>query len=55
MKENNFQAAKTIFAKNEEKILEYDKYIEKCDYSIEIDNNSFIPYYLKGICKIINQ
>ena len=54
MKEENFQAAKTIFAKNEEKIFEYDKYIEKCDSSIELDNYSFIPYYLKGICKIMS-
>ena len=55
MKENNFQAAKTIFAKNEEKTLEYDKYIEKCDSSIELDNYSFIPYYLKGMCKILSK
>ena len=54
MKEVNFQAAKTIFAKNEEKIFEFDKYIEKCDSSIELDNYSFIPYYLKGICKIMS-
>ena len=33
---------------------EYEKYIEKCNLSIELDSESFIPYYLRGFCKILN-
>ena len=33
---------------------EYEKYIEKCNLSIKLDSESFIPYYLRGFCKILN-
>ena len=33
---------------------EYEKYIEISDLSIRLDDNSFIPYYLRGISKILN-
>ena len=52
--QNNFQEAKKYFVKNPEKEFEYDNYIEKCKAAIELDNYSFIPYYLNGICKIIS-
>ena len=45
---------KNIF-KREEKIFEIKKFIEKCDLSIECDENSFIPYYLRSLCKILNE
>ena len=51
---DNFQAAKDIFIKKKKEIIELDKYIEKCDLAIELDIYSFIPYYLKGIAKIMN-
>ena len=54
IKKNNFQTAKKVFVKKEEEEIDYDKYIEICDASIELDNYSFIPYYLKGICKILS-
>ena len=49
----NFQEAKKYFIKNPDKEFEYDKYIQKCKSAIELDNYSFIPYYLNGICKLI--
>ena len=54
IKEDNFRTSRNVFVKNEEKIFEYDKFIQKCDLAIELDNYSFIPYYLKGMCKIMN-
>ena len=51
---NNFQSAKEIFVKYKKEEIELDKYIQACDSSIKLDNYSFIPYYLKGICKILN-
>ena len=51
---SNFREATKYFVKNEEKIFEYNKFIEKCKLAIELDNYSFIPYYLSGICKIIS-
>ena len=32
---------------------EYENYIEKCNLSITLNRNSFIPYYLRGLCKIL--
>ena len=52
--QENFQKAKTYFSKNPEQKFEFDDYIKKCDMAIELDNYSFIPYYLKGICKLIS-
>ena len=52
--QKNFQKAKTYFTKNPEKKFEYDDYIQKCNMAIELDNYSFIPYYLKGICELIS-
>ena len=53
IKENNFQTANKIFVKKKEETFEYDKYLEKCDASIELDKYSYIPYYLKGIVKVM--
>ena len=54
MKSDNFQTAKDIFVKKEEEKFEFNKYIQKCNSSIELNIYSFIPYYLKGINKIMN-
>ena len=35
------------------KTKEYENYIEKCNLSIELNRNSFIPYYLRAFCKIL--
>ena len=43
----------TIFG--DKKAPEYYKYIRKCDLSISLDSYSFIPYYLRGFCKILNE
>ena len=51
--QQNFEKAKTYFVKNEEQVFDYDGYIQKCKAAIELDNYSFIPYYLNGICKLI--
>ena len=45
--------AKKIFKKNQNEIFEYEKYIHFCDLSIQKDPNSFIPFFLKAICKIL--
>ena len=47
-----FQTAKDIFIKKEEIKVNYDEYIEKSNESIALYSYSFVPYYLKGICKI---
>ena len=52
--QENFQKAKTYFSKNSEQKMEFDDYIQKCNMAIELDNYSFIPYYLKGICQLIS-
>ena len=54
IKEKNFQTAKTVFVKKKEETFEFDQYIKKCDMAINLDKYSFIPYYLKGICKIMS-
>jgi hypothetical protein len=45
---------KRIFMKDKN-IFDYEKYIEKCNYSIKLEPNSFIPYYLRAICKILKK
>ena len=44
--------AKEIFSKNQD-IYKYDQYINFCNLSIDKDPNSFIPYFLRSICKIL--
>ena len=42
-----------FFNKKEE--FDYNNNINKCNKSISLDSNSFIPYYLRAICKIVKQ
>ena len=50
----NFEKAKTYFVEKPEEVFDYDGYIQKCKAAIELDNYSFIPYYLNGVCKLIS-
>ena len=45
---------KSLFIKDKN-IDSYEEYIKKCNYSIKLDPNSFIPYYLRAICKILKK
>jgi hypothetical protein len=44
---------KNLFNKNEKLITDYASYIDKCNSSINLDSSSFIPYYLRAMCKIL--
>ena len=44
---------KNLFNKNKRLIADYESYIEKCNSSINLDPSSFIPYYLRAMCKIL--
>ena len=44
---------KNLFNKNKKLIADYESYIEKCNSSINLDPSSFIPYYLRAMCKIL--
>ena len=51
----NFKTTLKKIFKREEKIFGIQKFIEKCNLSIEYDENSFIPYFLRSLCKILNK
>ena len=44
---------KNIFNKNKKPITDYESYIDKCNSAINLDSSSFIPYYLRALCKIL--
>ena len=56
--EEIFETVKSILSLDKLELPSFtnsDKYLKKCNLSIQLLNNCFIPYYLRAICKIFSE